>query len=443
MASAAFLEYVRYRSEASYAAAAPQTAANWNIGGNGGGANGFFELPVLKTAEAQPKSPLIYPMTKSGSRHMHTALPVAGSNPPEQIGSYEFPIYPVLCDRLWRSVFGTVNRTETAGVAALASTAFASVATLDTQPATLEIFKFVIASSTAASSAAINIIQNGTIQETITIGTNAGTVNGSYYSKGGYDGSVNAITFSIAGTVTSGMVVITGIKYVTNVFTIANTTPSLVFEQGGRLEAGSGNSEYFAGCVVPTLALNYARTDQQGLLMGNATILGQKPANATAGTYGNDAAKTWYRPFAAWTASLTLGGSPWLEVQAMTITLSPRTGLYEVSSGTQSPSGKIEGEFGIEGELTILPADNARFADYQAATARDINLTFTSPYMVNASTPFSLLFEIPQLTLGDYTRTQVAVGEAIAQGATVPFVGVYDSAHSGGVRMTSIDRLPI
>jgi hypothetical protein len=442
MAAGAYLEYVRYRTEASYAAAAPQTASNWNIGGNGGGANGWFELPVLKTAEAQPKSPLIYPMTKSGQRHMHVALPVAGSNPPEQIGSYEFPIYPVLCDRLWRAAFGTVNRTETAGVAAKSSVAFGSLATLDTQPATLEVLKFVIASSTAASSAVINIIQNGVTVETITIGTNAGTVNGSYYSKGGYDGSVNAVTFSISGTVTSGMVTVSGIKFVTNVFTIATSTPSLVFDQGGRLEAGSGNSEYFAGCVVPTIALNYARTDQQGLLMGNATILGQKPTNATAVAFANDAA-AFYHTYQAWTASLTLGGSPWLEVQAMSINLAPNTGLYEVSSGTQSPSGKIEGEFAVTGEITLLPADNARFADYQAATVRDVNLTFTSPYMVNASTPFSLLLELPQLSLGDYTRTQVAVGEAIAQGATVPFTGIYDSAHSGAVRMTSIDRLPI
>src|SRR3990172_3157302 len=442
MASAAFSEYVRYRSEASYGAAAPQTAANWNIGGNGGGANGWFELPVVKTAEAQPKSPLIYPMTKSGGRHMHVALPVAGSNPPEQIGSHGFPIYPVLLDRIWQAVFGAVSRVETPGVAAQASTAFASLATLTTQPATLEVIKFVIASSTAASGAAINIIQNGATAETITIGTNAGAVNGSYYSKGGYDGSVNAITFSIAGTVTAGMVTVSGIKYVTNTFTIDNDTPSLVLDQGGRVEAGSGNSEYFAGCVIPTCALNYARTEQQGLLMGNATIHGQKPANATAGTFANDAS-TYYRPFASWVASLTLDGGAWLEVQAMQITMSPRTGLYEVSSGGQSPTGKIEGEFGIEGEITLLPADNARFADYQAATVRDVNLTFTSPYMVNAATPFSLTFELPQLTLGDYTPTQVAVGEAVAQGATCPFVGIYDSAQAGALRLTSVDRLPI
>lgn len=443
MPSAAFLEYVRYRTEASYAAAAPQTASNWNVGGNGGGANGWFELPVLKTAEAQPSSPLIYPMTKSGGRHMNVALPVAGSNPPEQIGSYEFPIFPTLCDRIWRAVFGSVVRTETAGVAAQASTAFASLATLTTQPATLEVLKFAIASSTAASAAVINVIQLGVTVETITIGTSVATVNGDYYTKGGYDGSVNAVTFSIAGTVTSGMVTVSGIKSVSSVHTVAATTPSLVFEQGGRIEAGSGNSEYFAGCVVPTLALNYTRTEQQGLLMGNATILGQKPANATAGTYSNDAASTWYRPYAAWTASLTLGGSAWLEVQAMQINVNPRTGLYEVSSGTQSPSGKIEGEFGVNGEITLLPADNARFADYQAATVRDVNLVFTSPYMVNASTPFSLTFEIPVMSFGTYTRTQNAAGEAIAQGATVGFTGIYDTAHGGAGRLTEVSRLPV
>src|SRR3990172_13002509 len=136
MQSPPFLEYVRYRFEASYGAAAPQTASNWNIGGNGGGVNGWFELPVIKTAEAQPKSPLIYPMTKSGGRHMNVALPVAGSNPPEQIGSYEFPIYPVLIDRIWQAIFGAVSRVETAGVAAQASTAFSSLAALTTPPGT-------------------------------------------------------------------------------------------------------------------------------------------------------------------------------------------------------------------------------------------------------------------------------------------------------------------
>src|SRR3990172_823568 len=123
-------------------------------------------------------------MTKSGGRHMHVALPVAGSNPAEQIGSYEFPIYPVLIDRIWQAVFGAVSRVETAGVAAQASTAFASLATLTMQPATLEVLKFVIASSTAASGAAINIIQNGATAETITIRTNASALNPNYVSQG-------------------------------------------------------------------------------------------------------------------------------------------------------------------------------------------------------------------------------------------------------------------
>jgi len=441
MASATFLEFVRYRTEASFNAATPAGGSDWNIAGNGGGANGWFELPVMKEDELQPKSTIIYPMTKSGGRHRHVALPVAGAMPSE-LGNYNFPIYPVLCDRIWRAVFGTVSRSNTAGVAAKSSVAFASLATLDTQPATSEVLVFTIASSTAASAASINIIQSGATVETITIGTNAGTVDGAYYSKGAYDGSSNAITFTIAGTVTSGMVVVTGIKYVTNTFTVGNTTPSLVIEQGGRVEAGSSNSEYFPGCIIPTLALTYDRSAMDGLLMGNATISGLNPTATTAGTFANDAAN-YYRPFASWTGSVTVDGASYAELRAATINVNPNTGLYEVSSGTQSPSGKAEGEFEITGELTIIPADETQFDAYQAQTIEDVNITFTSPYMVNASTPFSLVFEIPQLSLGDYTRTQITVGGAIVQGATVPFTGIYESAHSGAARLTTVDRTPV
>jgi len=93
--------------------------------------------------------------------------------------------------------------------------------------------------------------------------------------------------------------------------------------------------------------------------------------------------------------------------------------------------------------LTILPDDETQFQAYQNQTIEDVNITFTSPYMVNATTPFSMVLEIPQLSIGDYTRTQINTGAAIAQGATMPFVGIYESGHSGAARLTVVDRLPL
>jgi hypothetical protein len=436
-AQALWTRFIRVRSEASWNAATPGGGAGWNIGGNGGGANGWFELPVIKDSDGlQPKSTIIYPTTMAGTRAMNVALPVAGAYPTE-LGNLEFGFYPELVDRILRAVFGTVQRTESAGTAAKSSVAFASLATLDAQPTGDEQLKFVVASSTAASSAAINILEAGVVVETITIGTSVATVDGSYYSKGGW-GAGGTVTFTVTGTVSSGAVVVSGIKYVTNVHTIGNTTPSLVIEQGGRTEAGSGNSEFFPGCVIPTLVLSYDRSAPDNMLMCNATIQGLNPTNATAGTFANDAAK-FYQPFAGWTASATIGGAACGEIVAAQITIQPNTSLYAASCGTQQPSGKLEGEVEVFGTFTILPADNTQWNNYRNSTVKDVEIDFLTPFMVNASSPYRLLLELTQTTFSDYTRNRQQTN---AQGAEVAFRTIYDSS-DGPIKATTRCRLPV
>lgn len=432
--SSVWSRFFRYRSEASWNAATPGGGVDWAIAG---GANGWFELPVIKDSDGlQPKSTIIYPSTMSGQRAMNAALPIAGAYPSE-LGSLEFGFYPELCDRIMRAVFGTVSRTETPGTAALVSTAFASLATLDTQPTGDEQLKFVVASSTAASSAAINILEAGAIVETITIGTNAGSVDGTYYSKGGYKAG-GTVTLSVAGTVTSGMVTVSGIKYVSNVFTVGNSTPSLVFEQGGRIEAGSGNSEYFPGCVVPTLVLSYDRSAPDNMLMCNATIQGLNPTATTAGTFANHAAK-FYQPFAGWTAAATIDGAAWSEIAAMSLTIQPGTGLYAVSSGAQNPSGKLEGEVEVFGTITLLPGADTRWTDYRASTVRNVEVEFLTPFYVNGTTPYQLKLEMTQTTFSDYTRNRQ---QNLAQGAELAFRTIFDST-DGPVKATTRCRLPV
>lgn len=435
--SSVWSRFFRYRSESSWNAATPAGGADWALGGIGGGANGWFELPVIKDSDGlQPKSTIIYPSTMAGSRAMNAALPVAGAYPSE-LGSLEFAYYPELCDRIFRAVFGTVARTETAGTAAQASTAFASLATLSAQPTGNEQLKFVIASSSASSSAAINILEGGVVKETITIGTSASSVDGSYYSKGGY-GAGGTVTLTIAGTVTSGNVTVSGIGYVTNVHTVGNSTPSLVFEQGGRPEAGSGNSEYFPGCVVPTLVLSYDRSAPDNMVMLNATIQGLNPTATTAGTFANHAAK-FYRPFAGWTAAATIDGVAWSEIAAMSLTIQPNTGLYAVSSGGQNPSGKLEGEVEVFGTITLLPGADTRWSDYRNSTVRNVEIEFLTPFYVTGTTPYRLLLEMTQTTFSDYTRNRQ---QNLAQGAELAFRTIYDST-DGPVKATSRCRLPV
>lgn len=437
MPSATFEQFWRIRSEASFDAASPEGGAEWNIGGNGGGANGWMDLPVQRESDGlQPKTTVIYPQTASGTRAMNAALPIAGADVLE-LGNLEFAVYPELVDRILRAVFGDVSRTPTAGTAAKASTAFASLADLDTQPDGTEQLKFTIASSTAASAAAINIIQDGSTVETITIGTSASTVDGDYYSKGGYDGSTNAITFSVDGTVTSGMVTVSGVDYSTNVFTAGTSNPTLVIEQGGRPEAGAGNSEFFPGIVIPTLVLNYDRSAPDNLLMANATIHGVRPDTAIAGTYANDAA-SYYKPIAGWTGAITFGGVSNLEIVSASITIQPNNALYAVSSGNQQPSGAQEGEFEVFGTMTVLPADNTRWTDYRAQTVRDVELTFTTPHYVVDTTGYQIKLEMTQMSLEDYTRNR----QAPNLGAELAFRNIYDD-NDGPGKLTTVCRMPV
>lgn len=436
-ASGVWERYFRIRKEASFNAATPGGGSDWNIGGNGGGSNGWFDLPVIKDSDGlQPKSTIIYPGTMAGTRAMNPALPVAGAYPTE-LGNLEFPYYPELCDRIWQAVFGGVARTETAGTAAQASTAFASLATLSSQPTGDEQLKFVIASSTAASNAAINILEDGTIVETITIGTNAGTVNGSYYSKGGW-GAGGTITFTVAGTVTGGMVTVSGIASVSTVHSIASTTPTFVIEQGGRIEAGSGNSEFLSGCVIPTIVLSYDRSAPDSMLMMNATIQGLFGAAATKTTFGNEAAQ-FYLPFAAWTGAVTIDGGAWSEISSAQITIQPNTEVYAVSSGSQNPSGKVEGEVEVFGTFTLIPGADSRWTDYRASTVRNVEFEFLTPFYVNATTPYRLLLEMTQCTFSDYTRNR----QSQAQGAELGFRAIYNTTDGGPAKVTSRCRLPV
>ena len=325
-----------YRAQFETAFGAGGGSVDWNIGGNGGGATGWRDLAVIPgSVGITPTEAQIFMANAAGKRALNQQPPVPGAY--DVAGSFEMPVLPELIYPIFRSVMGGVANVETAGSAALASTAFASVATLDTQPDGTEVLKFVIASSTAASGAAINIVQSAATVETITIGDNAGSVDGDYYSKGAYDGSVNAITFTVDGTVTSGMVVISGVDKVTNTFTMSTSNPFMKLEEAGQPKSAS-NSSFYTGTAFKDVTLAFDRTAADGLLMATPTFASKFPTFATAGTYANDAA-LFYHPLGASTASLTKGGAAFDKVQSISLVIDGGTVLFPVASGDQDPTG--------------------------------------------------------------------------------------------------------
>lgn len=433
----------RISREASFGAANPESKLDWNIGGNGGGVNGWIDLPAIDGDGLTGKRPTIFPTGLTGLRAMNVATPVKGADMME-LGSLEFPVYPENIDRIIIGLLGSVARVETAGAAAQASTAFASLASLTTQPNGTEVLKFVIASSTAASAAAINIIQGGVTVETITIGTSASTVDGDYYSKGAYDGSASAITFSVDGTVTSGLVTVSGVDFATNTHTITtNNNPNyLVVEQQERIEAGSGNSQYFSGVITPESTFAYDRNAADGLLTCNTTFHGKLPTEATKTTYSEDVGK-YYQPIAAWNGAVKLDDVSYAEVVSANWTIRSNNGLYVVSSGNQTPTAGLTGQIEVTGQMTIIPADGSRHDDYLAGTVRDLEFDFLTGNYVVDTTPFRALFTFTEVYIEDYAQTRVTFGGTAAMGATVNWRGVYNTTDSGPLQIVTRSRLPV
>lgn len=409
--------------------------ADWNIGGNGGGATGWRDIAVVPgSVRINPTEAQIFAEYSASKRAMNQQPPVAGAY--DSPGSFEMSFIPELMYPFFKAVMGGVANVETAGSAALSSTAFASVATLDTQPDGTEVLKFVISSSTAASAAAINIIQNAATVETITIGTSASTVDGDYYSKGAYDGSVNAITFSVDGTVTSGLVVISGVDYVTNTFTMANTNPSMQIEEGGQPKSAT-NSSYYAGAVFTDLVLTFDRTAADGLLMATTNFMTKFPTFAAAGTWANDAA-LYYHPFAGVTASLTKGGAAFDKLVSLDLTITGGTTLFSVASGDQDKAGPDYAPSSLTGTFTILPEDATEWNAFVGQTVGDYHVVFTSPNSIVDSTKWTATIELTKT----YIETYVENAQTNQFGAAMG-IRTIDDATDGIVKVTTVSRMPV
>ena len=433
-----WLNYWRVRRESAFNSAIVNSP-DWNVATD---AFGWVELPPMDSDGLNPEQTIIFPTGQSGKRSLHNAIPVAGAYG-TNLGTLEMPIYPELADRFLYNMFGQVTRTPTAGSAALSSTAFASLASLDTQPNGTEQLKFTISGSTAASGASINIVQSSATVETITIPDSGSSVDGDYYSKGGYDGSTSAITFTIAGTVTSGNVVVAGVDYTTNAFTpvTTNVIPTLQIEQGGRPEAGSGNSEFFNGVVVNQSTWSYDRLVADGTLAASFNLMGRFPGSgAAAGTYSDDAA-TYYKPIAGWTGTASVGGDSGEcdRIVSASININPNNDLLAASCGTRQPSEAISGQLDVTGTVVIRPEDETYWNAFANTTVQDLELDFVTPFYVVDTTGYQVKIDISSAYFETYERGR----QGQAQIATIGFRGIYNSGDSGPVRITTRCRMPV
>ena len=409
--------------------------ADWNIGGNGGGANGFRDLAVIpNSVRINPTETQTFLENAAGKRALNQQAPVPGAY--EVNGAFEMPFVPELIYPMFRAVMGGVANVETAGSAAQASTAFASLATLSTQPDGTELLKFVIASSTAAAAATIDIVQNAVTVETINIGTNAGSVDGDYYSKGAYDGSVNAITFTIGGTVTAGMVTVSGVDLVTNTFTMATTVPSMKLEEAGQPKSVA-NSGFYTGAAFKDFELTFDRTALDGLLMMTVNFNSQFFTAASATTYGNDVA-TFYHPFASWNVTLTKGGSAFDKVQSLSLAVDGGTELFVVASGDQDPGGMAFGPQQVTATFSILPEDATEWDAFVGQTVGDYHIIFTSPNDIVDSTKWTTTIELTKTYIETYAETTAET----QFGADVAIRTIEDSS-DGIIKVTHVSRMPV
>jgi len=435
MATSIINQYWRIRPGTTFADATPNLpVGDWNTTQGAG----WCDVPADRdTTPLKFGETSIFPAVACGGRSLNVADPVAGLTNTE-LGGFAMAYYPELMHPWNDMMFGTTNKTSTptAGVAARASEALTGLAALDTQPDTDEVLVFTVGSSVTTSGVIISIIQSGVTVETITIpDETGGDADGAYYSKGGYDGTPNALTFSVAGTAVSALVVVSGVKYWTTEWKMSPTTPVGVIEQGGRVEVDSTDSQYATGAVVSGATLEYDRTAADGLLMFNPTILGNYvSATKTSGCDGD--AANFYRPMAGWNGLVSIDAVTNLEVQTCSIAINPTDEMVQVSSGSQSPSAKTEGYFEAVASITLVPADKTRFDASQAQTAENWALVFSSPYMVNASQAWVLTVDMSNAFYEEYTPAT----SGMVQSADITLRGVYDATDGGSIKFTQIDR---
>ena len=452
MSFATFQMYLRYMVETGFAAQTPlalATVEDWNKG-SGGGPNGWRDVDtsVADFAWLKGVSPPQFPEAANGQRGLNVYAPEPGRNNVD--GAWNSNFAPEMVSNYFYGTRGGKAITPTAGTAVQATPAtFPSAAnTLTAQPTGDEQIVFTIASSTDATGASIIINVAGTAVETIPITDSVASVDGVYYSKGGY-GSGGTVTFDLVGTVTTGGVTVTGISFNTTVITEADTVPTFAFEQHGGSDGGAeANSWFYTGGVFASVVTTFDVVGG-GLVVVAPTVLTRFNTDDTvAADYGRqiktvsgfaDEGK-FYRRFAGWQATLSIDSVD-LGCPLQTATLTENSGniLTAGGSGDQEPCAVEVGPLEVLLEIGLKPEDATEFDAWLNQSGANVVLTLTSPHFVNGSTPYSVSHRLPTAwreTFDEGTADESAL-------STFGWRGVYDDVAGNTLISTFVDRMPV
>ena len=412
----------------------PETFPDWNVD-----PLGWVDIAADDANNLNYVIGHIAPTLSTGVRSAKTVTPVGGRQDPA-LGQLAGPVIVELLDRFLVTHMGQPVRTPTAGVAALVSTAWLSVATLDTQPANSELLEFTIVSSTDATGASIDVVQNALTVETITIPDNVGTVDGVYSTKRAYDGGTNAVTFVVAGTVTAGMVAVAGVVSKSSVFKYLEVTPDAWVEQH-RVEAGPGaaytNSQFFGGVKIPEITLAYDNSID-GFFAWTASLIGGEMLANPQTTFAQDALL--YHPFANWTAAVTIDGADiGCEVAALSLTMNNGDVKIQGSTGNQFSCASGLGQVDVNGDLTLTLFDDTHWVRHTAAgTLYNLVITLTSPALIATSVNPSFTIRLPRVDYTTYTPENS--GDGASQGATVGLTAIYDQTEAAELIITTVGQ---
>lgn len=447
-----FQMYLRYLVETSYNGQTPlalTAVEDWNKG-SGGGVNGWRDVDTSTADFAWLKgvSVIVFPEAANGQRGMDVYGPEAGRNNVD--GAWNSNFAPEMVSPYFQGVQGQKAITPTAGTAVQATPAsFPSAAnTLTAQPTGDEQIVFTIASSTDAASASIVVNVGGVAVETIPITDSVSSVDGAYYSKGGW-GAGGTVTFDLVGTSAGAAVTVTGISFNTTVITSADTVPTFAFEQHGGSDGGAeANSWYYTGGVIGSVVTTFDIVGG-GLVQISPTVLTRFNTDDTvAADYGRqiktvsgfaDEGKLYHR-FTGWQATLSIDsvdlGCP---LQSATLTVNSGNILTAGGSGDQEPCAVEVGPLEVLLEIGLKPDDGDEFDAWIDQTDGNVVLTLTSPHFVNGSTPYSASFRLPaawRQTFDEGTADESAL-------ATYGWRGVYDDVVGDVLITTIVDRMPV
>lgn len=218
----------------------------------------------------------------------------------------------------------------------------------------------------------------------------------------------------------------TGANPYTHTLTIADLPTSFIIEHDyGSEISGAGRYEYFNGCRVSSLSLNFP---SEGFCTASMNIMGAKSTLASASLDGTptDSGAT---PFSSFLATIEEGGGAiaYVTEASMTLDNSLDGGIYAIGGSGQRRS-LPEGFVTISGSVTALFESAALLNKAINSTESSLKLTLTRGTGAGSAGNELMSFEVQQLL---YERTSPGIPGPNGISIQLPFKGYASGADLG------------